>query len=250
MPCLLYSHETKIFYSNNYGYCQAGTSLLMTEGSNLGDSTSDSSQDTFMSFGMPSALNFRGLVGVINKKKTEFIYGNGSDLCQFDIETDMPKKKGYCGNLWDKSSYLGMSHTLIQRYLNKEKESLIAAGAPRDDLFGVVRFFTITYDAQFGGPVTRRLPQVLKGVQQGSYFGFSIASCDVNGDKMPDLIVGAPYFSRKHEPNSGAIYVYLNNKLKGFTDLYVFNFTGQIRSLFGHSISCVGDIDKDGFMGI
>jgi len=212
VPCLLYSHETKIFYSNNYAYCQAGTSMLMTEGPSLGDSATD--QDTYLSFGMPSALNFRGLVGVRNKKRTDFLYGNGSDPCQFDIETDMPKKKGYCGKLWEKSSYLGMSHAIIQRYMNRDRESLVAAGSPRDDLYGLVRFFTITYDAQFGGAVTRRLNQVLTGPSAGSYFGFSIVSCDVNGDKMPDLIVGAPYYSRKHEPNSGAIYVYLNSKEK------------------------------------
>lgn len=186
--------------------------MLMTEGPSLGDSATD--QDTYLSFGMPSALNFRGLVGVRNKKRTDFLYGNGSDLCQFDIETDLPKKKGHCGQLWDKSSYLGMSHAIIQRYMNREKESLVAAGAPRDDLFGLVRFFTITYDAQFGGPVTRRLTQVLRGPSAGSYFGFSIVSCDVNGDKLADLIVSAPYFSRKYEPNLGAIYVYLNSKEK------------------------------------
>lgn len=223
--------------------------MLMTEGPNLGDTISDYGQDTFLSVGMPGALNFRGLIAVRNKKKNEFVYGNGTDICQFDIETDTPKKKGYCGNLWEKFSYLGMSHAVIPKYLNKDRESLIASGAPRDELTGVVRFFTITYEVQFGGPVTRRLNNlVLKGPSAGSYFGFSMASCDLNGDKMPDLIVGAPYLSRKHEPNSGAIYVYLNSK-KGFSDQIVFNFTGQARSLFGHAITCLGDIDKDGFMG-
>ncbi len=36
---------------------------------------------------------------------------------------------------------------------------------------------------------------------------------------------------------------------KGFIDSYVLNFTGEVRSLFGHSISCLGDIDKDGYNG-
>ena len=36
---------------------------------------------------------------------------------------------------------------------------------------------------------------------------------------------------------------------KGFTDSYVLNFTGTVRSLFGHSITCLGDIDKDGYNG-
>ncbi len=81
----------------------------MTEGPNLGDLYPASSADTFISYGMPSALNFRGLVGVRNKKKTEFIYGNGTDICRFNPLTDSPgyRGKGYCGNLWEKFSYLG-----------------------------------------------------------------------------------------------------------------------------------------------
>ncbi len=217
VPCLIYTHETGLYYANNYAYCQAGTSMLMTQGPDLGDSYMEST-DTFMSFGMPSALNFRGLVGLRNSRNSEFIYGNGS-LCRFNPLTDSPgyKGQGYCGDLWEKYSYLGMSHAVIVSYQNKRQTNVIAAGAPRDHLNGMIRFFTNTYDLQFGGSVTRQLDTVLTGPDRGkgSYFGFSMAACDVDGDGSQDLVVGAPYFTdNKFEPNSGAIYVYLNHKTK------------------------------------
>lgn len=245
---MLYTHDVGLNHANNYAYCQAGTSMVMTKGPQLGDSYEEG-DDSFISFGMPSALNFRGLVGLRNSRRSEFVYGNGSRLCRFNPLTDTPgyRGQGYCGDLWEKYSYLGMSHVVINNYRGKFQENVIAAGAPRDNLNGVIRFFTNTYDLQFGGAVTRQLDIVLKGPSKGSYFGFSMAACDINGDKLQDLIVSAPYYSPNiYEPNSGAIYVYLNHESKGFSDLVVFNHTGRSRSLFGHSVACIGDIDKDG----
>ena len=122
---------------------------------------------------------------------------------------------GYCPNLWDKHSYLGMSHAIIRRYLPiaNSKSYVIASGAPRESLFGVVRFFSIMFDVSFG-QVTKLLDVVLRGPQKGAYFGFSMAALDLNGDKHEDLIVGAPYYSRKFEPNVGAVYIYQNHKNK------------------------------------
>ncbi len=201
------------FYFNNYAYCQAGTSLSMIEDQTLLPS---SSIDTYLSYGMPGALNFRGLVGVkaIGKaSSSEYLYKNRTNLCKFDIETDEPTYDGYCSNLWEKHSYMGMSHVIIRRYLNRDKYNLVASGAPRENLYGVVRFFTNMFDVSFG-QVTRLLNLTIVGPQKGAYFGFSMAACDLNGDKSEDLIVGAPYFSRKYEPNAGAVYIYTNNKAK------------------------------------
>ena len=173
--------------------------------------------DTFLSIGMPGSLNFRGLVNVKERVKSntvmEYIYKNQSGLCKFDLETDRPMPGGYCGNMWEKYSYLGMSHVMIQKYTNREKYNLIAAGSPREDLYGLVRFFSLAYDVSFG-PVMRHLNITLRGPKRGSYFGFSLAALDINGDKSNDLVVGAPYYSEKFEPNAGAIYIYLNHRVK------------------------------------
>jgi len=213
VPCLTYSHTVSTFYFNNHAYCQAGTSLSMIEDQTLAPVNA---LDTYLIYGMPGALNFRGLVGVkaiSRSSSTEYLYKNKSNLCKFDIETDKPTYDGYCPNLWEKYSYTGMSHAMIRRYMNKEKTNLIAAGAPRENLYGLVRFFTIMFDVSFG-QLTKMLNVTLNGLHKGASFGFSMASCDVNGDQVDDLIVGAPYYSRKTEPNVGSIYVYLNDKYK------------------------------------
>lgn len=245
VPCLVYSHSVKIFYSNNYAFCQAGTSLSVLEDTSL---QSSNQFDTYLSFGMPGALNSRGLVAVkaIGKNsQNDYIYKNKS-YCKFDMENDEPLVDGYCPSLWEKYSYTGMSHVLIKKYRSNPRIALIASGAPRENLHGLVRLFTITFDSSFG-PVTKLLSIKLNGQQKGSYFGFSTCSCDVNGDGLDDLIVGAPYFSKKNEPDSGSVYVYLNDKNSGFIDMFAANFTGQSRSLFGHALTCLGDIDNDGF---
>lgn len=50
----------------------------------------------------------------------------------------------------------------------------------------------------------------MTGDQIGAYFGYSVASCDLNGDKLDDVIVGAPMWSNyeimgKYE--TGRVYV-------------------------------------------
>ena len=159
----------RTFYFNNYAYCQAGVSLSLSEEQTLYPSAAI---DTYMSYGMPGALNFRGLVGVlaigrpsasasgslsspalstsVSSPFVDYLYKNGSTLCKFDMETDEATYDGYCPNLWEKYAYTGMSHVLIARYLGRDKLSLVAAGAPRDSLYGLVRFFTIQFDVSFG----------------------------------------------------------------------------------------------------
>lgn len=48
------------------------------------------------------------------------------------------------------------------------------------------------------------------GTQMGEYFGYTILTEDFNNDGFPDLIVSAPFFSKKGDYENGAIYVFLN----------------------------------------
>lgn len=57
--------------------------------------------------------------------------------------------------------------------------------------------------------------QNITGEQIGAYFGYSLCVVDVDGDKLDDLIVGAPMYT---EPNNegkyemGRVYIIYQNK--------------------------------------
>ena len=96
-----------------------------------------------------------------------------------------------------------MSHVILN---NKEKKQFtMASGAPREGLNGTVRILTLTDN---GSHKNVKMGYVIKGESRGSYFGYSLASCDVNNDGSNDILIGAPFYSTKNSPNLGAIYVY------------------------------------------
>uniref|UniRef100_A0AAY4CLT8 Integrin, alpha 5 (fibronectin receptor, alpha polypeptide) n=1 Tax=Denticeps clupeoides TaxID=299321 RepID=A0AAY4CLT8_9TELE len=87
--------------------------------------------------------------------------------------------------------------------------------------------------------------------QMGSYFGYSVATMDVNNDGLTDLLVGAPMFMLRDTDGRleemGRVYLYLQ---KGLLDLQpqLPHLTGtQVFGRFGSSIAPLGDLNLDGF---
>uniref|UniRef100_A0A146L1L1 Integrin alpha-PS1 n=1 Tax=Lygus hesperus TaxID=30085 RepID=A0A146L1L1_LYGHE len=200
-----------------YGYCQAGTSGML-----LND-------DAIV--GAPGPYTWRGTV-YVQSVSDNFLDRDQTMYYSPHIDDQTPI---------DKYSYLGMAVTAADFFGNG---IAYAAGAPRSDGTGQVILFNRKL------AVTMMTTQmVLSGDMYTSNFGYELATADVNGDKLPDLIVGAPNYFDKNQ--GGAIYVYLNSKnpcsLKCSQPLKI---TGQPESRFGISITNLGDINKDGFEDI
>ena len=53
----------------------------------------------------------------------------------------------------------------------------------------------------------------------GEYFGYTLLVEDFNNDGFPDLAVSAPLFSKDKEHEHGAVYIYLNNRMKMRSDV-------------------------------
>lgn len=115
-----------------------------------------------------------------------------------------------------------------------------AAGAPRSDDHGQVVIFSKTYSTE---SLEMSVTQIIDGEQFASNFGYELATADVNGDGLPDLLVAAPFYFSRHE--GGAVYVYQNANYR-LPSNYTAKLTGKLESQFGLAVANLGDINKDG----
>ncbi|XP_031833769.2 integrin alpha-8 isoform X1 [Nomia melanderi] len=85
--------------------------------------------------------------------------------------------------------------------------------------------------------------RTVNGEQHGEYFGATLSSCDLNSDGKDELIVGAPLWTK--DIDEGRIYIFTTSHNGMFEKQ---TFEGQRSgSRFGSAITCLGDIDYDGY---
>jgi FG-GAP-like repeat/FG-GAP repeat len=97
----------------------------------------------------------------------------------------------------------------------------------------------------FLGPTGTTTAYQAYGLNQLDNFGWSVAPLgDVNGDSVPDFVVGAPGVPWKFVNVPGWAYV-----ISGTNGAILQQFTGPgtVQPYFGKSVSGIGDIDLDGF---
>ena len=91
------------------------------------------------------------------------------------------------------------------------------------------------------------------GDNVGERFGKAATGCDLTGDGIDDLIVGAPFSATSvYAFDTGKIYIYVmaGNKLEKGVPATIAPGQDYNGGRFGNSIECLGDIDNDAFEDI
>ncbi|KOX74851.1 Integrin alpha-8 [Melipona quadrifasciata] len=197
----------------NFGMSQVGFSMHMT--------SNDLKWDLIL--GSPGVFNWKGTPLLVTKSI--------HDKTQTVIPSIKNEKNIHT------NSYFG--YAVTSGYFIKGK-LWFASGAPRaSNMYGAAIIFTFSHSDN----AKLEVKKLLIGEQHGEYFGAALSSCNLNGDDKDELIVGAPHWSKNIDEGRIYIFTALNDEI-----FEKQSFEGKISgSRFGSIITCLGDVDYDGY---
>ncbi|KAM4613739.1 integrin alpha-7 [Polymixia lowei] len=244
-----------------FGFCQQGLSASFTPDNN------------FILFGAPGTYNWKGEVRVqlLNQTLLDLgFYDDGpyevADEKQLNAQLIPVPYHSYLGLLFMASP---VEDALLYKTLEPSNRPTAFEdvahnsylGFSVDSAMGIVRLGELTFVA--GAPranhtgavvllrkdnVYRLVPQhIFWGEELASSFGYSVATTDLNNDGWTDLIVGAPNFFDRKAEIGGAVYVYLNPFGHWDDQARPIRLNGTYDSMFGITVSSIGDLDQDGY---
>ncbi|KAM4588465.1 integrin alpha-7 isoform 2-T2 [Odontesthes bonariensis] len=200
-----------------FGFCQQGLSVSFSPDNN------------YILFGAPGTYNWKGLLFMASPVEDALLY-----------KTLEPSKRPTSFEDVAHNSYLGFSVDSAMGIMSLGELTFVA-GAPRANHTGAV--LLLRKDNMY-----RLVPQhIFWGEELASSFGYSVATTDLNNDGWTDLIIGAPNFFDRKAEIGGAVYVYLNPFGHWDDQARPIRLNGTYDSMFGMTVSNVGDLDQDGY---
>ncbi|XP_040916437.1 integrin alpha-5 [Toxotes jaculatrix] len=217
-PC-----RTELSDAGGQGYCQGGFSA-------------DFTKDGKVVLGGPGSYFWQGQV--ISAAKEDIIKAYYPGYFMQSVEGQIQTKQVQAKH---DDSYQGYS-VAVGEFSGDQVEDFVA-GVPK----GLMLYGSVSI---LNGTDLKTMINYT-GEQMGSYFGYSVATTDINSDGMVDLLVGAPMFmvrgSDGRLEEMGRVYVYLQ---RGPLDLELRlpHLTGtEAFRRFGSTIAPLGDLNQDGF---
>ncbi|KAL6464686.1 hypothetical protein MHYP_G00270030 [Metynnis hypsauchen] len=198
-----------------FGFCQQGLAASFTPDNN------------YVLFGAPGTYNWKGLLFMASPIEDALVYKT-LEPSQRPVFEDVAQ-----------NSYLGFSVDSAKGIMSRGELTFVA-GAPRANHTGAVVLLK-------KDNVYRLVPEfILWGEELASSFGYSVTTTDLNKDGWTDLIVGAPNFFDRKAEIGGAVYVFLN-PASHWEKARPIRLNGTYDSMFGMTVSSVGDLDQDGY---